>query len=668
MPFESVITIDVDDAKFKAFEDKYDAFAKALKQAHPRLDLGTDATLAGLDAILQQVTRIASAIDRATFAQQRFRSATTDTARAMERSRIPPAQSSGFRTLNNALPGPLRTPTMMAAHGLGRADEFLTGGLLAKLASPIGLVAGGLVALTASAVGAAEMLGRLARSGLDLFGRAQSLGMRPSSLQAFEAATTGLPTNLSGIVNAQHNMPRWVALSLLSGMAPGAASTASPTTVNLRVMERLRAYMLATRGNPAAQSMQAPELQMATQLGYSLPMLLQLENLAPGELPGAAKNFAKFGTLTRKTGVDSLTTIMDAQKAAATQMLAHIRLLDTAMHALMPDALKAANLENAAAGGAAKALTKIVGAANWAARELERLAGDIGAILDKFGGPARIIQKINPIPTLRNSLSDAMTDAAHGLHAAEHLGASIVHRFGAGMFEKVLPSVTAKQRLQISARASAASLLAGSHLAGMTRSQQLAHLWLLGAAADAQSGLPAGTAFAIGAAESGNNPFAVSPRGNSVGITQLERETAREHGVLHRFNPAASYQGSDDLVKTSLLSLREHFPHLDPKLALALAMGGHNLGARGILRSVSSHRTLGGIVDSWKYATQRDVLSFEKALPADERSEVIIQLLEKLVQQGEHQHRITVNPHTLTVHTSASADARTELQANAAGR
>jgi soluble lytic murein transglycosylase-like protein len=127
---------------------------------------------------------------------------------------------------------------------------------------------------------------------------------------------------------------------------------------------------------------------------------------------------------------------------------------------------------------------------------------------------------------------------------------------------------------------------------GFRRAGYLPHIY----AAEAQFALPPGLLDALVWTESRYNPFAISKAG-AVGLGQLMPGTARDMGVVNRFDPRANILGAARYLRQMI----------DKFGMVHLALAAYNAGPRsveragGIPRNGETPAYVRNVLRSWRY-------------------------------------------------------------------
>ena len=204
-------------------------------------------------------------------------------------------------------------------------------------------------------------------------------------------------------------------------------------------------------------------------------------------------------------------------------------------------------------------------------------------VLISFSGLAFAQQSVEP--TREGHPAEAgfrVETRADGFRLVEHgLWARPVATLQAGPSHLEPPDALAKPAKQESRRPS-----------GFRRAGYLPHIY----AAEAQFALPPGLLDALVWTESRYNPFAISHAG-AVGLGQLMPGTARDLGVVNRYDPQANIFGSARYLKQMI----------DKFGMVHLALAAYNAGPRaveragGIPRNGETPAYVRNVLRSWHY-------------------------------------------------------------------
>lgn len=570
MAKQPVIEIDVDDAKFKAFYDLFKKYQDDLEKSPGKMGAWNEVIASGVGAIAEQTHNIAQYMKQATDAQHQFQNAT--------------------RKSGKALSGMAKDARSLAHDIFGLGKFLLKGGLWG-----VGSIGAGIFGLD-----------RIASDAVQTQRSARGMGLNTGQLRAWHVNFDRYvnPDTLSKIAAAKGSTEGVAMLSVASGLSPAAIPEMSATSLDYRMMTRLR--KLSKSWNPAAyqQMLQAYGFSEA---GFTIEDLRRLQATRPGTLATAHTAYER-DRLEDRTG-----------RAAVHSLWLFQRELQQTGKMLGTDIQKRLSVLGPTLGGFVKAL-----------------GGDAKVLINDVLSKGNLEAMQKGIVSLTRYLASggAQKAIAGFMHAIEELGSMIhslykfLHPKASRPFPKGLPignGVSWPPNMGPFGHYGKAGF-AGGHpgfgidthgvsfgaagrkimdMAGYFggRYDAAAKYAGLYAHAAALSGVSPTLLHSLAAVESAGNPVAVSKAG-ARGLFQFMPSTARQFGI-NPDNPEQATKAAANYIKNLSFDLLRAFPKLNAEENLRATIASYNWGLGHVEKDIR------------RYGSQ-----WERHTPSETRGEV----------------------------------------------
>ena len=556
MAKKPIISIDIDDAKFKAFLELFDKYREHLDSMPESWKGANDVMNAGIAAIAEQTHSIAKHLHEATAAQKQFTHATRHGESGLKK------MANEARKLSDSILNIGKSLLKVGGLGLGGIGAALFG------------------------------IDRLASDAVGTQYSARGLGISIGQKKAFATAYRRImPASVLGAIAGERNTPEGLAmLSLQTGLPmqllqkQNAAQIAPEVALELR--RRSMKWPTSLQGTMIANYHYANS-------GFSTEDARRLRHtsLASFEQAGVREHkLAREANITAAQ-VRSEWTFVYAMKRAGNVLTADLnRKISTLGSVLGP-------FINALSGDAQKLLNAALSPSNLKA--IQSGIQDFTHFLTSGEAKNAFLSFTHSIANLSNTLYGASQRIEGFFVGKKHHAPGWMHDV-----QNVLQYADKKTGKFFGDVFSAKTWLGGPALADwnnatsndfhrpLNASMQAMHQYL--PVIDAAAALNHVSPFlleAIGATESSGDPNARSTyhykkngktvTGHALGLFQFTPGTAKEYGVLHPRDPDSATYGAAKLLRSRLDKLHKRYPNLprDQRYMMAVASFNEGLGA-----------------------------------------------------------------------------------------
>lgn len=629
MAKKAILTIDVNDEKFKKFHDLFSKYQDELDKQPEKWDALNKAMVAGVGAVVEQTHGIVKYLKEATHAQQQFHTATRKSGGVL-RGMLKDTQS-----ISRELFGISRFMLKTAGWGLG--------------------------------LGAAGIFGldRIASDAIQTQRSARGLGLNTGQLRAWNinfGRYIGSGT-LSTIATQKGTAEGSAMLSVASGLPVEQVANMSATSLDYRIATRLR--KMGKTWNPAVygQMMQAEGF---TQAGFTVEDLRRLlltrgsslrearaayerDKMTDRTGRAAVHHLFAFQRELQQTGKMLGTDLQRRLSALGPSMGGFIKALGADAATLINGVLSKHNLAEVQKG--IQSFTRFL-VSGEAKADIEKFASAMGhlaagaeaaaAKLEKIGGKAHHWWDI-----FTGFLHDTGTTLGGDVFNLTHSG----HK---GVWAPVTRNgkpVPGYKIIEDTAKRWWYDLTPHNHINyKIAHHNAMRYSGLIGAAT-AKYHLPPGLLLALIETESSGLPGARSKAG-AMGLTQLMPGTARGLGVTDPYDPAQNISAGAHYLSNMLADAKRMLPHGTLKQREALALSMYNAGP-------------GTLNDDIRKATSKYGRGWLKHLPDYFASETA-SYAPSVFTAMRYNMRDRARQPAINVHVSNTTSSRVAISANAA--
>ena len=556
MAKKPIISIDIDDAKFKAFLELFDKYREHLDSMPESWKGANDVMNAGIAAIAEQTHSIAKHLHEATAAQKQFTHATRHGESGLKK------MANEARKLSDSILNIGKSLLKVGGLGLGGIGAALFG------------------------------IDRLASDAVGTQYSARGLGITTGQKRAFSIAYRRImPSSVLGAIAGERNTPEGLAmLSLQTGLPmqllqkQNAARIAPEVALELRrrSMEwspEIRGSMMAAYGYTAS--------------GFSTEDARRLRLTSRTAIEQAAKRQQRLSIEANTT--DAQTRKLWAFQYALQKAGASIKVdLIDKLSSLGPNL---GSFINALSGDAQKLLNAALSPSNLKA--IQSGIQDFTHFLTSGEAKNAFLSFTHSITNLSNTLYGASQRIEGFFVGKKHHAPGWMHDA-----QKALQYADSKTGKFFGDVFSAKTWLGGPALADwqnatsndfhrpLTASMKAMRKYIpVIDAAAAYNRVSPFMLEAIGATESSGDPAARSTyhykqngktiTGHALGLFQFTPGTAKEYGVLHPRDPDSASYGAAKLIRARLDKLHKRYPNLprDQRTAMMIASFNEGLGA-----------------------------------------------------------------------------------------
>ncbi len=538
MAKKPIITIDVDDSKFKSFIEEFDKYQKNLDKM-PESWKGANAIMnSGMAALVEQTHSISKHLNEATHAQKQFAHTTKQGESALK------GMANEARKLSNAILG--------------------VGGALLKIGG-IGL----------GAIGAAVFgMDRLGTDAVHTQYSARGLGITTGQKRAFNIAYKRImPESVLSAIAAERNTPEGLAmLGVQTGLPISKLQGQNAAQIAPEVAESLRRR--SARWTPEQRGA-LMEAYGYTASGFDTEEARRLRRTHLEALQKAGSQYARMSKIDETSSAQ--TRKMWSFVQALEQAGASIKVdLINRLSALGP--VLRSNINDLAAD-TVKFINGVLSPTNIRVMRvgLEKFAHfmESGKIENAVESVAHSLMRLTrSISGTASKIDNFVFGKKHHAPGWETWAQNVLQKADA----KVGDLFQAKMWL------GGAPLKAWQHATqgdfkrplGRSMKNMQHYLPTIDAAANYYHISPL-LLEAIGATESSGNPRALSPKG-AMGMYQFMPSTAKEYGLAHPYDPTSSIYAAAHLLHHRMTALKKRYPKLSGPEIDAMTVASYNEG------------------------------------------------------------------------------------------